>query len=318
MNKIIWAIIALLVLSAMPAQALVGAPFLRGVKSPSDLAIRIQASLDKDASGKSIIDDARCIKDHSCASPENYLEMFKESDPEAGLENVSQLPGYLKTLRVEIAPDGEYWLACLKLQKSGMYKPVLHCVSRRFKEGETAWVNRSTHRIVLASNCANPVEKEVVKKCAEVHFLTKVSDTAVRFALMCPKPLSDECIGVKKAGESEFQRWWTDECVDSDCNFSAASTIVGQPVQLAGSYEPQPGEHVLRLPMEVTQESSTCRVVLCLDRGGEHSDGMGVQWFDYSPVGPMRTKTATVWYSKEEVPLGMPRLYWPWGEWSGQ
>lgn len=310
------AVFAVIILLAGAAEAAsVGNPFLKRVTMPSELASKIEGSLAKDQSGKSKIDPQRCNRDGSCATPENYLVMFQESDPDALLVGVGQLPGYLRALEVVPAPIGEYWLACLKPQGKGKYKPVLHCLSRRFKPGETAWVNAKTRKVILASDCTNPVEKEVPRKCVEIHFFTKPGDTAVRFCLIGPNAVADDCIGVKKAGAEEFQTWWTDECASADCNFSGASSVVGQPVQLAGSYVPEPGEHILRLPAFMAAET-LFRTVLCLDRSGEHSDGMGVQWFDY--VHSVEPARATVWYDKVEVPQGAANLYWPWGDWFGQ
>jgi len=301
--------VAAICLLANAAQAApVGNPFLRGVKSPAELASKMETSLASDSTGRSIIDPERCKRDGSCARPADFLEMFQKSDPQAHLGTVWQVPGFLRTLQVAPAPQGEYWMACLK----GSH-PVLHCLSRRFKLGEKAWINPATHRVVLASDCTNPVEKEVKDKCVYIHFFTRSPDTVVRFALLGPYDVNDDCVGVKRAGESDFERWWTDECADKNCDFSGAVAVVGQPVRLAGSYVPAPGEHVLRLPAMVAEANSLFRTVLCLDRDGEHSDGVGVQWFDYSRVGQ---RTAYVWYDRSRVPQkATSRLTWTWGEW---
>ena len=301
-------------LSAPLYAAPVGNPFLRGVHSPKELAEKIGIALWRDPSGQSVIDPERCKRDGSCAKPADFLEMFQKSDPGAHLVNVRELSAFLQTLGIADAPEGEYWLACLK-----PFRPVLHCLSRQFKPGEKGWADPGTGQIILASDCTNPVEKEVPKKkCVEVHFFTKAPDTVVRFALLGPTDVSDECIGVKRVGETEFEPWWSDECADENCNFLAASEVVGQPIQLAGSYVPQPGEHVLRLPVMVTETGSLYRVVLCLDRNGKHSDGIGVQWFDYRMLEPAGVKAAFVWYANTEVPSWAPRLYWPWGEWDNK
>ena len=343
--------IALLALAVTgEGMAAVGNPFLKGLNSPTELASKMEVSLAKNPKGTSIIDLERCKRDGSCATPENYLEMFRKSDPEARLIEVAQVPDFLRTLEVEDAPTGEYWISCLKPYGKSTYKPVLHCLSRSFKKDEKAWVDPRTKRIVLASDCTNPVEKAVPKKsskeaCVEIRFFTKEEDTAVRFALLGPADVADACIGVKRAGEEEFEPWWKDSCESMHCDFSADVAIVGQPVRLKGSYSTtMPGEHILRLPALVA-EKSKYTTVLCLERGaaawpdlpkgqisfaqgveyGEqrqewinnHSDGMGVRWFDY-----LRTKSgikrATVYYTKPEIPNGAPQLYWPWGEWELQ
>src|SRR3989344_2870607 len=257
----------------------VGNPFLKGVNSPSELAGKIEASLAKDPKGTTMLDAARCKKDGSCARPLDYLMTLQQSDPDARLTDVAQVPVFLRTLRVTDAPMGEYWISCLKPTGKGAYEPVLHCLSRSFKPGEKAWVNPKSGRIVFASDCTNPIEKPVPPKqaCAEVRFFTKKddpqygTDTAVRFAIVGPADVKDDCIGVKRAGEEDFERWWTDECAARGGDFSADAKVVGQPVQLIGSYVPAPGEHVLRLPALVAERESLYRTVLCLERG-PHSD----------------------------------------------
>ncbi|MFA6279031.1 MAG: hypothetical protein WCS97_01855 [Candidatus Paceibacterota bacterium] len=342
---VVLALFATLAMASVMLAAPIGKPFLHGVKTPAELADKVQASLAKNPKGTSIIDPERCKRDGSCASPANYFEMFKESDPEARLTDVAQVPAFLKRLEIAPAPEGEYWISCLK--PSGKdYKPVLHCLSRPFKKGEKAWVDPQTKRIVLASDCTNPVEKPAPKKeaCVEIHFFTKQGDSGVRFALLGPKDVKDDCIAVKRAGEEDFEQLWADECSNVHCDFSADAAVVGQPVRIMGSYVPVPGEHILRLPTFVA-EKSLYVTVLCLERGstewpefpkspvsfaasvsyGEkrqewiagHSDAIGVRWFDYLNT-KSEVKRATVYYTKPEIPKGAPQLYWPWGEWGKQ
>lgn len=307
------AVAAVLFLTGAAQARPVGNPFLRGVKSPAELASKVEASLAKDPSGRAIIDDERCLHGGSCASPDNYLQMFQESDPDAGLVEAAQLPAYLRTLRVVTAPVGEYWMACLKPTSNGTYTPVLHCVSRRFKFGEMAWIDSRTGRIVLASDCTNPVEKEVPKKCVEVPFFTKIGDTEVRFALLGPSDIDDDCIAVKRAGATEFDVDWEDECVRrGDCSFSAAEAITGQRTRRVGSYVPEPGEHILRLPPEVAEKGSLYHTVLCLSRGDHHSDGVGAVWSDYRLQKWSNVLRATIWYDQSLVPPTAPPLYWRW------
>jgi hypothetical protein len=340
------ALLALVILApAKLACASVGKPFLHGIGSPEELASKIETSLAKNPRGTDIIDMVRCRHDGSCATPANFLQMFQESDPEARLSEVMQVPAFLRTLEVAPAPEGEYWLSCLKPSGKSAYKPVLHCLSRSFKPGEKAWVDPKTKRIVLASDCTNPVEKPVPKKsgCVKIHFFTKVGDTAVRFALLGPEEVTDACVGVKRAGEEDFESLWAKECESMHCDFSADAAVVGQRVQLMGSYAPAPGEHILRLPAFVAEKNSKFVTVLCLDRDatawpefpkgqvsfaqsyeyGEkreawiagHSDGIGIRWFDYLNT-KFGTKRATVYYTKPEIPAGAPQLYWPWREWA--
>ncbi|MFA6519857.1 MAG: hypothetical protein WCT41_03505 [Candidatus Paceibacterota bacterium] len=272
MSNII-AMLALAMALAVPtaASAATWKAFLHGVKTPAELADKVQVSLVKDPKGNSIIDPARCKQDGSCAAPKDYFEMFKISDPEARLTDVMQVPAFLRTLKVEPAPAGEYWISCLKPSGGGTFKPVLHCLSRFFKAGEQAWVDPITKRIVLASDCTNPVEKPVPPKraCVEILVPTKPGDTIFRFGLIGPAAVKedDDCLGLKRVGEVEFERWWKDECAVTGCDFSADARVIGQPVQIFGSIKlEKPGEYVLRLPAYVAEKGSLYVTVLCLER----------------------------------------------------
>lgn len=344
MNNII-AMLALVIATlahTVAYAAPVGKPFLHGVSTPTELASKVQASLTKNPKGTSIIDPERCKRDGSCATPANYLEMFQKSDPEARL-TMAQVPDFLRTLRIANAPPDDYWLACLKPNGKGGYQAVLHCLSRKFKPGEKAWMDPKSGRLVLASDCTNPVEKSVPPKlaCVEVHFFTKPGDTVVRFDIQGPADVADDCIGVKRAGETDFERWWADECANIHCDFSANAAFMGQPVRLIGSYIPEPGEHVLRIPASFAEKGSLYSVGLCLERTkmawpefpldkytlverneyakqrdewiAGHSDTMNVVWRGYR-TSSSGVKVATVYYTKAEVPSGQPVIYWPWQE----
>lgn len=349
-----------------------GKPFLRGVKDPADLARLIESSLKQsDATGfinldgKRLIDPDLCMKNGSCATANDYLVMFQESDPGAHLTKVSEIPDFLRTLKVVNGPPGEFWVACLRKpeRKKGAYTPVLHCISRRFKPGEKAWLNTKTKRIVLASDCTNPVEKEIPPKtCKLIRVSTRSGDSGLRFAIQGPAAVRDDCVAVKRAGQTEFENLWPEECADKRCDFSENAKFMGQPVQLMGSYIPEPGEHVFRVPASFAEKESLYSVAFCLERGefgdpgdapkeparpvaeddpalyalkftaymeyidvyenwrvrynawrdtwiSDHSDSINVV-----PAG-YRGDVAVVYYTKEEVPLGMPMVYFPWGEW---
>lgn len=248
----------------------VGKPFLRGVVSPTDLANRIEQSLWEHPKGTNIIDPELCMKNGSCATPLNYLEMFQGSDPGARLTKVDEVPGFLRSLKVVDGPPGEYWVACLKKVKGkkGTYRPVLRCLSRRFKPGEKAWVDTKTKKIVLASDCTNPVEKEVPPKaCIFIHVPTRPGDSGLRFAIHGPASVRDDCIAVKRAGQTEFETWWPDECTDVRCDFSEVARFMGQAVQRVGSYVPEPGEHIFRVPASFRDEKSLYSVAFCIERG---------------------------------------------------
>lgn len=270
-------IIAALMLSAVTVSTVDAAqakyPFLRGVVSPSDLANRIEVSLFGDRTGESIIDPELCMqkKNRSCANALNYLEMFQKSDPGANLKKVAELPDFLRTLKVIDGPPGEFWVSCLEPKtesKKVTYTPVLHCISRHFKPGEKAWIDTKTKRIVLASDCTNPVEKEVPPKaCKEIRVPTMPTESALRSAILGPNPVRDDCFAVKRAGEQDFENWWPNECDDARCNFKDVAEFMHQPVQLVGSYVPVAGEHIFRVPAHFADPGSPYSVAFCIDRG---------------------------------------------------
>lgn len=306
----------LLVVACTTAHAApVGNPFLKGLKNPQELADKVAASLAQDPSGSSIIDPGRCKQDGSCARPNDYLAMIRQTDPGA-VTSVSQLPDFFSGLVAVVAPKGQYWLACLKVEAPGKYTPYLHCLSRTFKRGEKVWMDPKTKRLILASDCTNPIEKPVRQACAEIHFFAypRNGDTVVRYALIGPQMLDDECFGLKRPGEVEFERLWKDECARSGCDFSGASAFYGQPVQLIGSTAiTAPGEYILRVPAALSTSSLRAyAVALCLERGSESSDGVGVRYVHYRLSKP-RTFVATVRYSTEDVGRH-PNISWTWGE----
>lgn len=147
---------AMLVQPFVAMAAPVGNPFLRGVRDPTHLAVLHEANLARDPSGKTMLDPAQCRSNGSCASPIHYLQALQANDPGANLRSVADLPRYFRSLVEQDAPDGPYFMACLK-RTNGVYTAVNNCLSRRFKPGEKAWVNPATGKPVLAENCTNPV-----------------------------------------------------------------------------------------------------------------------------------------------------------------
>jgi hypothetical protein len=355
MRKIISMVAALILGAALAipisASAASGKAFMHNVKNPEELAQMIEASLAKDQSGKSMLNPAKCDSDGSCGSTLSFLQALQQHPAGKHLTSVDQIPGYLRTLVERTAPAGEYWISCLrsssnvKVASKGTYRVEMHCLSREFKPGFKVWVDpKANNLIVFDQFCTNPVEKPVSPKqaCVYIHFFTKVGDVGVRFAELGPANIEDDCIGVKKAGESNFESVWAEDCFVAECDFSSDAEVVGQPVRFVGSYVPNPGEHVLRLPAFVAEKGSLFVTVLCLDRTAmaypeiakgaatyaqgveyaehrqewisNHSDGVGVRWFDFQRT-RSETKIATVYYTKAEAPKSGSQNYWTWGEW---
>ncbi|MBU6388268.1 hypothetical protein KGQ72_00050 [Patescibacteria group bacterium] len=348
MKKFI-SMVTALVLGAVMASAATGAtwkPFLHGMKTPAELADKVQVSLVKDPTGNAIIDPARCKRDGSCAKPLDYFEMFKVSDPEARLTDAMQVPAYLRTLEIAPAPEGEYWISCLRSASHGTFKPVLHCLSRKFKPGEHAWVNPKTRRVILASDCTNPVEKPAPPKhaCAEIHFFARAGDTVARNAVGGGTAFADDCFAIKKVGDAEFRAPWKDSCASEHCTFAASEAFLHKKMWMLASYELEPGEYVLRVPASFAQKDSPYVTVLCLERTkmawpefppkgytsvqrdeyirqrnewiDGHSDSVNVWWNAYR-VGSDGVPRATIYYTEAEVPATEAvKMYWRYGTWT--
>lgn len=351
MSKIISMFVALILSAVMASTATAATwkPFFRGINSPAELADKVEASLTKNPKGTSMLDPERCKRDGSCATPLNYFEALKQVDPGAHLTSVTQVPGFLRTLQVIDAPAGEYWISCLRPSGRGTYRAVLHCLSRSFKPGEKAWIDPKTNKILFASDCTNPVEKPVKDECVYIPFPTLPPNTVVRFAAVGPADIrkDDDCLAVKAAGDTEFERWWADKCASEYCDFSAPAAVVGQRILVIGSYEPKPGEHILRLPKYFAEKGSLFVTLLCIENTkmawpelpkegytpaerdeyaklreewiAGHSDTIGVRWNDYRVTQSGR-REARVFYTKADVPPGLSasqsELYWHWGEWA--
>lgn len=307
--------------------------FYYGAPNPQSLAELVEASHKKDPTGKTMLDAAKCKKDGSCATPNDYLVMFREMDPKARekLKSVADVPAFLRRLVKEPGRQGQYHSSCLKPDGHG-WTPVLRCFVRPFHQGEGAWIDPDTKEVILLEDCGNPTPGPApleiiilggVPACMEIPFPTGESITAVRFAVTSSAgvvvDVTDPCFAVKRAGSANFEKWAINECENVYCDFSAPASMVKQEVRLVGSYIPKPGEHVLRVPAYLAEERSLqYRIFLCFDRmiAGivGHSNTTSVRWFDYRET-QSGIKAARVFYTQAEIPAGMPQLYISWGEW---
>lgn len=337
---------AALVLSAVMVSAATAAtwkPFLHGVTSPADLANKIQASLVKDRTGKSMIDPERCKRDGSCATPLNYLEALQKVNSGAHLKNVNEIHDFLRTLQVIDAPVGKYWISCLKPDGAG-YKAEIHCLERSFKKGEKAWIDPKTNVIVFASDCTNVVEKPVSPKqvCAEIYFFARTGDTVVRHTPMGSPAFEDDCFAIKKVGETEFRSPWRDDCASVHCTFAANEAHLNKKAWKLASYELVPGEYVVRVPVSFAK-SSEYVMAFCIERTkmpwpefpptgytleqrneyakqrdewiAGHSDVVYV-WQNAYRVGNDGVPRARIYYTESEVSATETvKMYWRWGVW---
>ena len=314
--KIFIALLALIGAAEVAHANPVGNPFYKGLHNPTELATLVEASLAHDATGNYKLSGVRCGPHGSCATPMNYLRAFQNIDVTAGLTSVSQLPQYLREAKIVEGPKGSWGMYCLVPASGGKWTEKSRCLNRHFKTGEHGWVSR-TGKLILAEDCTNPIDGPAQPPkqpdCVEIHFTTRPGDTAVRVAVFGPIPNDNACgPSIHRAGNSEFDEGWYDECADTTCNFADVQAIIRQPILWKASYRPTAGEHYIRLPRSYADANSPYRVVLCLDREGSHSDGIGVEPSDYVLKGT--TPVATIYYNRSDVPAGAPVGYWQWGE----
>jgi hypothetical protein len=363
-------------LSAVMVSAAVAAPgdkgYYYGAKDPEHLAQLIHESLAKEVSGKTKLSAEKCHKDGSCATPQYYFEAINKALAEAGfkkrLSNVSEVPGYIRTLKVLHSPYGKYEVSCLRPLGNDKFSVVMDCLEREFEPDEEAWVDSEIQGeykidlIMITSKCANVVYRKIALKitiiggtlaCVEISFTTRPGDVTPRFALTAPagttisKDTDDGCLALKRAGSTVYERWWTDECANVHCDFSAPAAVLNANVLVVGSFEPKVhGTHILRLPAYVAGKGSLYVTLLCLDRvkmewpevpkgqytiaqvdryteeRGQwitgHSDTIGVRWHDYRMT-ERDVMEARVHYSPAEVPPGLTAsqayLSWHFGKW---
>jgi hypothetical protein len=178
---------------------------------------------------------------------------------------------------------------------------LLHCVARHFKTGEHVWVDPRTGRKVLAQGCTNPIEREEgQQQTDECVFkdVQMIQGQILRFKQYGPKDIAKHpCTALLRAGETEWESPFVEHCPDVTCSFAYVDAALGESGWETGSFVAvESGIQRFRLPPEMADKNSGLRMVDCLDSGGEHSCGMGVQWFDYVPVNGH--KVATTYYSK--------------------
>lgn len=224
MRKFLVALLATLLFIGQPniSFAAVGNTFDPGSPNPRALKVKILASLAADSKGNRPVS-----VNH--ASPKQFLEMLKLSDPDAkNLNAVADLPAYLDSLEVVDAPEGRHWMACLKPEGKG-YTAVWDCLAREFHKGEKAWMNPVTKKIVFARDCANPVG---VPDAPEEECVTQIYDLRkgdeLHWAWLGDEALPDsKCTALLKAGEDEWSNLLVDECPREKCDFRRAAHDLG-------------------------------------------------------------------------------------------
>ena len=357
MSKIISSIVALM-LGAALISAAVAAPgnkgFYYGAQNPNHLAELIEATLKKDSSGKTLFDATKCHHgDGSCGSPLTILTALQQVNPGRHLKNVSEVPGYLRTKLKEVAPDGgTYRVSCLRPLGGDKFEVVMDCLERAFEPGEKAWVDVDTEIAVFASKCANVILRPIPLKitiiggeqsCAEIHFFARAGETIVRHAPLGMPAFEDDCFAIKKVGEKEFHIPWSDACKSDYCTFAASESFLKKKAWKLASYELEPGEYVVRVPIRFAEKNSVYVMVFCIERTkmswpefppekytlaqrneyakqrnewiAGHSDSVNV-WPNAYHVGSDGIPRAFIYPSEREVPASEPiKMYWRWGVW---
>ncbi|MBP7741073.1 MAG: hypothetical protein KA104_00080 [Candidatus Pacebacteria bacterium] len=284
-RKLVALFIALLLTFGAPVQTLasVASPTRHsfcagGVPSTQELARRIDESLKKDSSGKRSLEGCR-------ANPNQFLSAFQANDKEAGLANVYQLANFVRTqLVLTTTPVGQkYWSACILNNGS----VLAHCISREPHAGEKVWMNKTTGKIDLQGDCANPVEMPDIPQsdCIQKYVYLKPGDEH-HIGLLGPDMMPPSaCLALLKAGETEWNNVVLDEC--PRCSFEGPSKDLGLKQQSFTSRTrvisytaQQEGWYKLRLPKSMLTSSNV--IVDCIIKpDGTQSRGMVTDRYHY-------------------------------------
>lgn len=245
-------------------------------------------------------------------------------------------------------PDGRHASDYLMKNKEVAELPVPKSPEgRAYRKGSVAetakaleWTEEYegvTYHLVLPYVCFNwgwwsstAPPKPIAKKpeeCAYVVHFTRETEVVLRQGILGPTPVQDLCLAILRAGSSQWQSWWRDECTDTWCDFSEAVRVAGQPLQLVNSYVPKPGMHIIRVPKWMVAKDSLHRVVLCTERAGRvSSDTRDVRWEHYrmrslaflSGQQQQEAMIAWVFYDPSEHRPGERALWWTFGYYAQQ
>ena len=275
-----------------------------GLDNPGQLADIIDQALRDDPTGRSKINEAKCLADGSCAAPLNYLESFQDKDPHGGwtLENLAEK---LRTLALNCDLDGVFQMDRIIVRGPGLGQTDLNGMTRSLEDGECAWVNPATGRPVLAGKCTNPVGERIDIVCVYVDIeVRNPREFAVVWARY--EEETDPCFAYRRVSrlyepDSPSARWQVipDNCIGRPCDLTQVNRALGRE-QVADGAIPldSPGRYQIRLsPDEL--------LVLCLKYRNEQgqvesSFAAGFRWQqDYQLVG--REWHARGYYRSDEA-----------------
>lgn len=152
-------VVLALAIAALANAAGTGMPMMKGLNTPTDLAALVDKALQRDATGHSLLDAARCKRDGSCATAHDYYHGIRLAHPSAKLDNIAELPRYLRSLVKQPAPSGEWFMSRILVR--GEKRTYDHLGwHRAFFKGEDAWSDVNTGEYILAGFCENVVEAQ--------------------------------------------------------------------------------------------------------------------------------------------------------------
>lgn len=216
------------------------------------LAALIETALKAHPDGKTMLSVAKCKADGSCGAPINWLESFREHDPEAAaagrLDNVSMLPAYLRSLERVCGIKGDFAMDRIAFTGGVLGKTDLNGMHRPFnlKGGECAWVDKQTRRVVLAAHCSNPVGFRIDLKCVidNVPFVNTSERVLTWERTVRP---TDTCFAVRWVTTVEKlddgKDWLPVKpgCIGKVCTFKEFNTLYGYTTKSQGQIELQGG-----------------------------------------------------------------------------
>jgi hypothetical protein len=270
-----------------PAHARAGQPMMYelGENANVVLAGLIEEALRVDPEGNSV------IRGSPCTTPKHFFDAIKYYHPNVRLDQVSDLPGYVRSLVRRNAHTagftGEYRMSMMVCEHPGTPEATgtleLESVTRSYLADEAVWVDPNTGEAVLAGNCSNVngdpfLSEDEETGCAEIH-VTVPEGAVVRFGVMAASPGPPSACWALKQGSED----WT--AIPSPCDrcdwmgpLIAIRRDAGDQderrAQHTGLYTAHSAEQTLRFP----RWAETQYVVICIDEvgGRGQSDGWAV------------------------------------------
>lgn len=277
-----------LLIWAVPSTAHASAKgYYYNATSLEEIASGIDVAVKKDPTGHSLIAPEKCRKDGSCGTPAAYLASIQAHDPEAGLTSVTQVASFMRERLVkDCTVSGAFQMDSITLTR-GVAKANIDGMSRSLRKGECVYIDKLTHRVVLAEHCANPVGRRVMKAlavnpCQYVDF-TSADETGMVVEVRDP---NDRCLAMRDTSTFSVadngQGW---KALPSGC-------IVGNCIVIPIGA----GKHQVRF-------SPGNEPGICLDFNGEKSFKNQVRPEDMSTIAGERH--ARIYRQSHDVPKGI-------------